>query len=124
MSDLLIGMFWTKFGTSTGVADSGTVEEVDQFVAARNPAILYFCSRLVSPSKIDLTPREQLRECKDDTYNKALARDLLNQIRALKAKRRRKTTDKLEGAARLTTLIRAHREHNISRLKTFRITAS
>lgn len=25
--DALIGMFWTKIGTSTGVANSGTVEE-------------------------------------------------------------------------------------------------
>ena len=30
--DILIGIFWTKLGTSTGVAESGTVEEIDQFV--------------------------------------------------------------------------------------------
>ena len=35
-----IGMFWTKLGTRTGVADSGTVEEIDQFVLARKPATL------------------------------------------------------------------------------------
>ncbi len=71
---------------------------------------------------------EQLREFKDETYKRSLvggfasidelrqelARDLLNQVRALKAKRRRKTTDKLEDAARLTNLIQAHREHNIT----------
>jgi hypothetical protein len=39
-SDLLIGMFWTKLGTSTGVAESGTVEEIDEFVAAGKPALL------------------------------------------------------------------------------------
>src|SRR5580704_6972098 len=33
-SDILLGMFWTRLGTSTGVADSGTLEEIDQFVAA------------------------------------------------------------------------------------------
>lgn len=127
-SDLLIGMFWTKFGTSTGVAESGTVEEIDQFVAARKPAMLYFSCRPVSPSKIDLKQFEQLREFKEETYKKALvggfasieelrqalARDLLNQVRILKAKRRRKTTDKLEDATRLTNLIQAHREHNIT----------
>src|ERR1700757_314074 len=32
-ADVLIGMFWTRIGTSTGVADSGTLEEIDQFVA-------------------------------------------------------------------------------------------
>ena len=31
-SDILIGMFWTKLGTDTGVAESGTVEEINQFV--------------------------------------------------------------------------------------------
>src|ERR1700722_4171882 len=30
-SDILIGMFWTKLGTDTGVAESETVEEIDQF---------------------------------------------------------------------------------------------
>jgi hypothetical protein len=36
-SDILVGMFWTKMGTNTGVAESGTVEEIDQFVAAAKP---------------------------------------------------------------------------------------
>src|SRR5947209_7827360 len=44
-SDALIGMFWTKVGTSTGVASSGTIEEIDQFVAAGKPALLYFSKR-------------------------------------------------------------------------------
>jgi hypothetical protein len=127
-SDMLIGMFWTKLGISTGVAESGTVEEIDQFVARRKPAMLYFSSRSVNPSKIDPKQLEQLREFKTETYKKALvgsfgsveelqralARDLMNQVRVLKAKRRSKPSDKLEDAARLTDLIRAHKEHNIS----------
>ena len=36
-SDILVGMFWTRFGSNTGVAVSGTVEEIDQFVAADKP---------------------------------------------------------------------------------------
>lgn len=36
--DILVGMFWTKLGTPTGVADSGTVEEVDLFVEASKQA--------------------------------------------------------------------------------------
>ena len=40
--DILIGMFWTKLGTSTGVAVSGTVEEIDMFVSDGKPAMLYF----------------------------------------------------------------------------------
>jgi hypothetical protein len=59
--DILVGMFWTKIGTSTGVADSGTVEEIDQCVAAGKPALLYFSSRPVDPSKIDLKQHRKLK---------------------------------------------------------------
>jgi hypothetical protein len=52
--DILVGMFWTKIGTSTGVAESGTVEEIDQFVGPGKPALLYFSSRHVDPNRIDL----------------------------------------------------------------------
>ena len=40
--DILIGMFWTKIGTKTGVAESGTVEETDEIGAAGKHALLYF----------------------------------------------------------------------------------
>jgi hypothetical protein len=66
--DVLVGMFWTKIGTSTGVAESGTVEEIDQFVAAGKPALLYFSSRPIDPNKIDLTQHKKLRRFKDATY--------------------------------------------------------
>jgi hypothetical protein len=39
-SDILVGMFWTKIGTPTGVAESGTFEEINEFVAAGKPAQL------------------------------------------------------------------------------------
>jgi hypothetical protein len=127
-SDLLIGMFWTKIGTSTGNAESGTVEEIDQFLAARKPAMLYFSSRPISPSKIDLRQLEQAREFKEETYKKALTgsfggveelrqfltRDLTQQIRVLKAKRRPTKADKLDEAVKLTALIQSHRQHDIT----------
>src|SRR6266852_2885349 len=70
--DILVGMFWTKLGTSTGVAESGTVEEIDQFVAAGKPALLYFSSRPIDPNKIDLKQHRKLRSFKSATYKKAL----------------------------------------------------
>lgn len=54
-------MFWTKIGTSTGAAESGTVEEIDQFVAEGKPALLYFSSRPIDPNKIDLKQHKKLR---------------------------------------------------------------
>src|ERR1035438_9622040 len=98
-SDILIGMFWTKIGTSTGVAETGTVEEIDQFVASGKPALLYFSSRPIDPNKIDLKQHKKLRSFKAATYKLALAgcfssvdglrqtllRDLMRQVRELRA---------------------------------------
>jgi Domain of unknown function (DUF4062) len=97
-SDILIGMFWTKFGTNTGVAESGTVEEIDQFVAAGKPTMLYFSRRPIDPYAINWTQHRKLRKFKSNTYETALTggftgvddlrqtlvRDLLSQIRKLK----------------------------------------
>src|SRR5712675_2290467 len=99
-ADILAGMFWTKLGTSTGVAESGTVEEIDQFVAAGKPALLYFSSRPIDPNKIDLKQHRKLRSFKSATYKKALVgsisgidelrqtllRDLVRQVRELKCR--------------------------------------
>lgn len=102
-ADMLIGMFWTKLGTSTGVAASGTVEEIDQLVAAGKPAMLYFSSRPIDPNKIDVAQHEALRQFKSETYSTALVgsfksledlhavlmRDLTHQVRQMKTGRRR-----------------------------------
>jgi hypothetical protein len=101
-SDILVGMFWTKLGTKTGVADSGTVEEIDLFVAAKKPALLYFSERPIAPGKINLQQHKKLRKFKDQTYKNALTgsfaspeelrqallRDLLSQVRELNASRK------------------------------------
>src|SRR5205814_1200502 len=52
--DILVGMFWTRIGTRTGAAASGTVEEVERFVAANKPALLYFSNRPIHPDKINV----------------------------------------------------------------------
>lgn len=90
--------------------------------------MLQVSSRPVDPRKIDPEERERSREFKDETDKKALAgnfdstegrrqalaRDLMNHVRTLKATWRRKTTDKLDDAARPTNLIQAHRAHTIT----------
>jgi hypothetical protein len=60
ISDILVGMFWTKLGTHTGVAESGTVEEIDQFVAAAKPAMLYFSRRPIDPNAINVRQQRRL----------------------------------------------------------------
>jgi hypothetical protein len=126
-SDILIGMFWTRLGTDTGVAESGTVEEIDQFVAARKPAMLYFSRRPIDPAKINLDQHQKLRAFRDATYKTALVgdfttvdglrqtvlRDLTRQVRDM-PRSRHPASRKLEETRELTELMRLQRDANIS----------
>lgn len=126
-ADLLVGMFWTKLGTSTGVAASGTVEEIDQFVAAGKPAMLYFSSRPIDPDRIDLKQHKKLRQFKAATYTKALVGNFrsLDELRAavlrnlnsltqqLKSGRASRSS-KLEQTAKLAELMFALKDRNIT----------
>lgn len=51
--DLLIAVFWTRLGTPTGEAISGTVEEIEEHLQAGRPAMLYFSSAPVSLDSVD-----------------------------------------------------------------------
>lgn len=127
-SDMLVGMFWTKVGTNTGVAESGTVEEIDQFVAATKPALLYFSRRPIDPNTINLRQQKKLQAFKATTYKNALTggftglddlrqtliRDLLSQVRKMKPPGASARLDKIDKAQRLTALIVAHQKHNIT----------
>lgn len=126
--DILLGMFWTRLGTSTGVAESGTVEEIDQFVAAGKPALLYFSSRLIDPNRIDLKQHRKLKSFKTATYNKALTgsfshvnelrqtlvRDLMNVVRTQKSSRNSHQSERLDQTIRITDLIVKLRRNKIT----------
>lgn len=45
--DLLVGAFWTRIGTHTGVSESGTIEEIEEIRKAGKPVLLYFSSQPV-----------------------------------------------------------------------------
>jgi DnaB-like helicase N terminal domain len=99
--DILLGMFWTKIGTKTGIAESGTVEEIAEFVARGKPTLLYFSARPIDPHKIDLRQQRKLRKFQEQTLLKALVgtfnqlhelrqtliRDLVHQVRDIKSNR-------------------------------------
>lgn len=126
--DVLVGMFWTRFGTSTGVADSGTVEEIDQFVGSNKPAMLYFSRRPIDPTKIDQGQHARLRQFQDETYAKALTGSftsledlrhvllghLTRQARALAAVGARPSRGRVETALKITELMLVHRSNNIT----------
>jgi hypothetical protein len=127
-SDILLGFFWTKIGTATGIAASGTVEEIDQFVASGRPALLYFSNEPIAPAKIDTTHLAQLRDFKRETYEKALVgqfnspdelrqllgRHLTQQIRILNRGRPRQRRNRLDDVLKLAELGKQLKEHKIT----------
>jgi hypothetical protein len=38
--DLLVGIFWTRIGSPTGIADSGTLEEIERVAKSGKPVML------------------------------------------------------------------------------------
>jgi hypothetical protein len=92
--DILLGMFWTRVGTSTGVAESGTTEEFDQFVTASKPALLYFSRRLIDPARIDAKQHAKLKAFKKQTLTNALVGEFAT-IQSLKDQLLRNLTDQV-----------------------------
>ncbi|HJV19996.1 MAG TPA: OST-HTH/LOTUS domain-containing protein, partial [Sediminibacterium sp.] len=76
--DLLVGVFWTRIGTNTGIAISGTAEEIEQFVSLSKPVMLYFSQSPVDPDKIDLDQFTVLRGFKEKMRLKGLTETYSN----------------------------------------------
>lgn len=58
--DILVAAFWTRIGSPTGVAPSGTVEEIEEHIAAGKPALIYFSSAPVRLDSVDPAQYEAL----------------------------------------------------------------
>lgn len=71
-ADLLIGVFWTRLGTPTGEATSGTVEEIEEHVASGKPAMIYFSLVPVRPDSVDESQYSALKEFKSELQEKGL----------------------------------------------------
>src|SRR3989442_1579159 len=78
--DLLIGIFWTRIGTPTGVADSGTLEEITRVAPAGKPIMLYFSRIGMDPERVDLDQLNKLNAFKADTYPNALTESYKSHI--------------------------------------------
>ncbi len=81
--DLLVAVFWTRIGSPTGVAVSGTVEEIQEHINAGKPAMIYFSSAPVRPDSVDEKQYAALKEFKQECYNKGLVEsyDTLGEFR-------------------------------------------
>lgn len=124
--DMLIGMFWTRIGTKIGVAESGTIEEIEQFVGASKPAQLYFSRRPIDPQKIDVKQHHKLHVFKAKTLREALTTEFsdLSELRSLIIRnltaelialaKKAPKQDKIDQMQRATDLYRLHRDEKIS----------
>lgn len=58
--DLLIAIFWSKIGTPTPTAESGTIEEIREFIKLKGPfkVMVYFCTRHLEEGPGELNPDE------------------------------------------------------------------
>lgn len=70
--DLLVVVFWTRLGSPTGQAASGTVEEIEEHLKAGKPAMLYFSSALVRLDSVNDKQYKALTAFKDECYKRGL----------------------------------------------------
>jgi hypothetical protein len=71
-ADLLIAAFWTRLGTPTGKAASGTVEEIEEHIKAGKPALLYFSTAPVAPESLDPDQYQALKQFKSECRDRGL----------------------------------------------------
>ena len=70
--DLIIGVFWTRIGTATGEYPSGTVEEIEEHIKVKKPAMLYFSTAPVVPESIDHDQYSELTRFKESCKSRGL----------------------------------------------------
>ncbi|ESX21372.1 hypothetical protein [Mesorhizobium sp. LSJC264A00] len=70
--DILIGSFWTRLGSPTGIEESGTVEEIKWFLANKKPVMLYFSKAHVELDSVDLSQYQKLKEFKQSIRDKGI----------------------------------------------------
>lgn len=70
--DMLIGAFWTRLGSPTGVEDSGTVEEIKLFFKVQKPVMLYYSKKPIDMDEADLDQVQKLKEFKKSIRDKGI----------------------------------------------------
>lgn len=70
--DLLIAVFWTRLGSPTGQAASGTVEELEEHLKSGKPAMLYCSDAPVRLDSVDEAQYQALRTFKGDCHKRGL----------------------------------------------------
>ncbi len=71
-TDFVVAIFWTRFGSPTGAAESGTEEELRRSVATGRPVMLYFSDVAYSPGQVDTEQARRLLVFKNECRQNGL----------------------------------------------------
>ncbi len=71
-ADMLIGIFWTRIGTPTANYASGAVEEIEEHLKAKRPAMLYFSAAPAVLDSVDPQQYSALKAFKDSCKSRGL----------------------------------------------------
>jgi len=94
--DMLIGAFWTRIGSPTGVENSGTVEEIKLFLRQKKPVMLYYSQKPVDINAADLEQVQKLKDFKKSIREQGIQEQYCN-IDELKQKLMRQLTIIMRG---------------------------
>lgn len=97
-ADVLIGVFWTRIGTDTGEAESGTIEEIKRFRQAGKPVLVYFSSVPVPPNDLDAEQYRRLTQFRGDIEREGLV-ETYGSIHELEEKLARQLPTTVRGLA-------------------------
>lgn len=73
--DILVAAFWTRLGTPTGAAASGTVEEIEEHLEAGKPAMIYFSNEPVRMDSVDEDQWRSLKEFRSQIQKRGLVEE-------------------------------------------------
>lgn len=73
--DLLVAIFWTRLGSPTGAAPSGTVEEIEEHLAVGKQAMIYFSAAPVRLDSVDNAQYSALLEFKESCRSRGLVEE-------------------------------------------------
>lgn len=71
-ADIIVGIFWSRFGSPTGMADSGTEEEIRRGITLGKHVAVYFSELLPLPPGTEASQLSRLNNFRSDIGSRAL----------------------------------------------------
>lgn len=71
-SDMVVGVFWTRFGTPTENYGSGTEEELERMLSNNKKVFLYFLNKPIAPDSINYSQLGKVKRFKEKNKNRSI----------------------------------------------------